>query len=83
MNNYNDQANKMKKRKLAPGFKRRFFILLIVYLMFMVVVWSSIAAYFRDGIDNPLVIGLLIGGSILIFIILIVSVEISNYKRIT
>jgi hypothetical protein len=72
-----------KKNKLGfiEGFTRRLVLLTLVYLIFMVSFWGTLAQFFEEGIGFSWLFWLVIGISLLLWIALIVWVEISQLKR--
>ena len=75
----------MKKDKnkvgLIKGFGRRFFLLTLVYLTFMVSIWTTLAQFFNEGVGFNWIFWLVISLSLLLWIGLIVWVELSQLKR--
>ncbi len=75
----------MKKEKnkfgLIKGFRRRFFLLTLVYLTFMVSIWTTLAQFFNEGVGFNWIFWLVISLSLLIWIGLIIWVELSQLKR--
>jgi hypothetical protein len=75
----------MKKEKnkfgLIKGFRRRFFLLTLVYLTFMVSIWTTLAQFFNEGVGFNWIFWLVISLSLLIWIGLIILVELSQLKR--
>jgi hypothetical protein len=75
----------MKKEKnklgLIKGFGRRFFLLTLVYLTFMVSIWTTLAQFFNEGVGFNWIFWLVISLSLLLWIGLIVWVELSQLKR--
>ncbi len=66
---------KKNKLGLIEGTIRRFVILLMVYLMFMVSAWTTLAAFFEDGLGTSWVFWLIIGLSFVIFLAFVAYVE--------
>lgn len=75
----------MKKEKnrfgLIKGFARRFFLLTLVYITFMVSIWTTLAQFFQEGVGLNWIFWLVISLSLLFWVVLIVWVEISQLKR--
>lgn len=75
----------MKKEKnkfgLIKGFGRRFFLLTLVYLTFMVSIWTTLAHFFNEGVGFNWIFWLVLSLSLLLWIALIVWVELSQLKR--
>ncbi|MBM3909393.1 MAG: hypothetical protein FJ352_01305 [Firmicutes bacterium] len=75
----------MKKEKnkfgLIKGFRRRFFLLTLVYLTFMVSIWTTLAQFYNEGVGFNWIFWLVISLSLLIWIGLIIWVELSQLKR--
>jgi hypothetical protein len=75
----------MKKEKnkvgLIKGFGRRFFLLTLVYLTFMVSIWTTLAQFFNEGVGFNWIFWLVISLSLLLWIGLIVWVVLSQLKR--
>ncbi len=75
----------MKKEKnkigLIKGFGRRFFLLTLVYLTFMVSIWTTLAQFFNEGVGFNWIFWLVLSLSLLLWIGLIVWVELSQLKR--
>jgi len=75
----------MKKEKnkfgLIKGFRRRFFLLTLVYLTFMVSIWTTLAQFFNEGVGFNWIFWLVISLSLLLWIGLIIWVELSQLKR--
>ncbi len=75
----------MKKEKnkfgVIKGFGRRFFLLTLVYLTFMVSIWTTLAQFFNEGVGFNWIFWLVISLSLLLWIGLIVWVELSQLKR--
>ncbi|MEY3431309.1 MAG: hypothetical protein RIS53_207 [Bacillota bacterium] len=66
---------------LIQGFGRRLLLLTLVYITFMVSIWTTLAQFFVEGVGLSWVFWLIISLSILLWIGLIVWVEISQLKR--
>lgn len=75
--------NVKKKNKLGliEGFFRRFIILLMVYVMFMLSAWTTLAAFFNDGLGTGWIFWLIIGVSFLAFLGFVAYVEWQQLKR--
>jgi len=75
----------MKKEKnkfgLIKGFRRRFFLLTLVYLTFMVSIWTTLAQFFNEGVGFNWIFWLVISLSLLLWVGLIIWVELSQLKR--
>lgn len=74
-------AKAKNKLGLIKGFGKRFFLLTIVYLTFMVSIWTTLAQFFQEGVGFNWIFWLVIGLSLLLWIGFIVWVEISQLKR--
>jgi hypothetical protein len=74
-------AKKRNKFGLIDGFVRRLVLLTLVYLTVMVSFWATLGQFFEEGVGFTWVFWLVIGISLLLWIILIVWVEISQLKR--
>lgn len=66
---------------LIAGFVRRLVLLTLVYLTFMVSIWSTLGQFFQEGVGFTWIFWLVIGISLLLWVALIVWVEISQLKR--
>lgn len=75
----------MKKTKnrfgLIQGFGKRFFLLTIIYIVFMLSIWTTLAQFFNEGVGFTWVFWLVIALSLLLWIALIIYVEVSQLKR--
>jgi hypothetical protein len=74
-------AKKRNKFGLIDGFVRRLVLLTLVYLTVMVSFWATLGQFFEEGVGFTWVFWLVIGISLLLWVILIVWVEISQLKR--
>jgi hypothetical protein len=74
-------AKKKNKLGFIVGFPRRFILLTLVYLIFMVSIWVTLGQFFEEGVGFTWVFWLVIGMSLLLWIGLVVWVEISQLKR--
>ena len=74
-------AKPKNKFGLIKGVGKRLFLLTIVYLTFMVSIWTTLAQFFEEGVGFNWIFWLVIGISLLLWIGLIVWVEISQLKR--
>jgi hypothetical protein len=74
-------TKKKNKLGLMNGFIRRFILLTLVYLIFMVSFWGTLGQLFEEGVGFTWLFWLVTGISLLLWIALIVWVEISQLKR--
>ena len=73
---------KKNKLGLIQGSGRRFLILFLVYLLFMVSAWTTIAAFFEDGLGtDSWIFWLIIGVSFILFLGFVAYVEYQQLKR--
>ena len=75
----------MKKEKnrfgLIKGFTKRFFLLALVYLVFMISIWTTLAQFFDEGLGLNWIFWLIIGTSFILWIGFVIYVERSQLKR--
>jgi hypothetical protein len=75
----------MKKKKnrfgLIVGFGKRFIILTIIYVVFMLSMWTTLGQFFQEGVGFNWIFWLVIAGSLIMWIGLIVYVEHAQLKR--
>jgi hypothetical protein len=74
-------VKKKNRIGLIQGFGRRLLLLTLVYITFMVSIWTTLAQFFVEGVGLNWVFWLVISLSILLWIGLMVWVEISQLKR--
>jgi hypothetical protein len=71
----------MPQKKLVKGFGKRLIILTIIYLIFMLSIWTTLAQIFNQGVGFNWIFWLVIGTSVVLWIVLIIWVEISQIKH--
>lgn len=69
------------KFKLNNLFARRVAIITLAYILFMTVIWGTIARQFPSGIQPAWLLWLIIGLSVGLYIAVIVIVEVLNIRR--
>jgi len=72
---------KRDKFKLDNKFARRVAIVTMAYLLFMAVVWGTIARQFPTGISPDWLLWLIIGLSVVFYVVAVVVIEILNLKK--
>jgi len=72
---------KRNKFKLDNKFARRVAIVTMAYLLFMAVVWGTISRQFPAGISPDWLLWLIIGLSIVLYVVAVVVIEILNLKK--
>jgi len=72
---------KRNKFKLDNKFARRVAIVTMAYLLFMAVVWGTIARQFSTGISPDWLLWLIIGLSVVLYVVAVVVIEILNLKK--
>ncbi len=70
------------KFKFDQAFWRRFFIVSLIYILFMIIVWGTISRQFPNGIQPNWLFWLIIGLSISLYIVFIILIEIANMKKV-
>jgi intracellular septation protein A len=70
-----------KPYKLDNAVARRVTVVTLAYLLFMTVVWGTIARQFPNGIQPDWVLWLVITLSIVFYLASVVTVEYIYYKR--
>ena len=76
----NKQANP-KRYKLNYTVARRITVVTLAYLLFMTIVWGTVARQFPNGVQPTWLLWLIIGLSIALYFVAIIVVEWLNYKR--
>jgi hypothetical protein len=75
----------MKKKKnklgLIQGFGKRFFLLTVIYVVFMLSMWTTLAQFFNEGVGFNWIFWLVVGLSLILWVGLIIYVEIAQLKR--
>jgi polyferredoxin len=78
----------MKKKELRPkskfglikGFGKRLVILTLVYITFMVSMWTTLGQFFDEGLGFNWIFWVIIATSVLLFIGLVIYVERQQLK---
>lgn len=75
----------MKKKKnklgLIQGVAKRLLLLTVIYVVFMLSIWTTLAQFFNEGVGFNWVFWLVIGISVVLWVGLIVYVEFAQLKR--
>ncbi len=76
--------NKPARRsfKFDNAFRRRWAVVTLAYVLFIVVVWGTIARQFPNGIEPVWLFWLIIGLSVGLYVVLVVVIEWLNLKRL-
>jgi hypothetical protein len=74
-------TRRVSKKRLVKGFAKRFLILTIIYVVFMLSIWTTLANIFNEGVGYNWIFWLVIGLSLGLWIGLIVWVEISQIRH--
>jgi hypothetical protein len=77
----NKISRRVGRKKLVKGFAKRLLILTIIYIVFMLSMWTTLANVFNEGVGFNWIFWLVIGLSLGLWIGLIVWVEISQIRH--